>query len=631
VTACASTTKGPAPLSVPTPPATTIVAASGGDQVPALQTSPLITWGPLPPGQEYPLPPRTIDLQHQVIRVQFDWTRKAVVGSTTLRFAALNQPVSSVQLDAVGMTIKGVQRGGTTLKHEYDGETLTVTLSAPLASNDTSSFTIDYETVPKKGAYFIDRKKVMWTQGEMIETRHWVPTVDRPDDKTTWEIFVAVPRNEKALSNGRLVGVRPVNDSIHEWHWSQEKPASTYLFSIVTGDYTVIKEEWDGIPISYWTYPDSVEAAKRGFKGTPDMMAVYSRLTGVRYPWAKYDQSAVPDFIFGGMENVSATTQNDKTVLIAAWDSLRDAQALVAHELAHQWFGNIVTLTDWPHAWLNEGFATFLETVYWENSGQEDRAALNRVNDQQAAIAADRKARRPLVYGRWANNPLELFISGHIYPKGAAVLDMLRATVGEQMFWKAVNAYLTTYAFKNVVSEDLRTVFEKTTGMDLKPFFDQWVYGAGFPAFQVEHHYDAAQKTLTLTATQVQPRDSLTGLFTMDVEVAVMTDKGIVRSVAPVRGEKTTITIPLNEAPRAIRWDASDRWLDVIDFPRSTNMLLYQLQYGDVLARAEAIALLKGRLPDAGVQTALQRTADTDPARELRNRAREVLRGATTQ
>ncbi len=642
LTGCASTPKGPRAAPPPHQPTATevakpavsntlITATTNGDEVPPFHPGSLITWGPPPAGEEHLLPALDADLQHQVIRVQFDWSRKAVVGSTTLRFAALDQPISSLSLDAVGMTIKNVQSNGTVLKHTYDNQRLSISLPKPLSARDTITVAVEYEAVaPKKGAYFIDRKQVMWTQGEMIETRHWVPTVDRPDDKTTWEMIVSVPANQKALSNGRLVGVKTVGN-LAEWHWSQDKPASTYLFSVVTGDYTVIADKWKDVPVSYWTYPDSVEAAKRGFKGTPDMIDVYSRVTSVRYPWAKYDQSAVPDFIFGGMENVTATTQNDKVVLIAAKDSLRDAEHLVSHELAHQWFGNLVTTKDWSHAWLNEGFATFFETIYWEENKQTDRAALNRVNDQLGAINADRKARRPLVYGRWNKEPVELFFSGHIYPKGAAVLDMLRTTVGDKMFWKSVNAYLTTHAYQNVETEDLRIAFEKTSGIDLKPFFNQWVYGSGIPVFRINYQYDQTRQTVVLTATQVQPRDSLTGLFTMDVDVEVMTDQGPVRSRAYVRGETTTVEIPVKSTPRAIRWDPADRWLDVLDFPRSANMLLYQLQRGDVLARREAIELLKGRITDNGVRTVFQHIATNDPSRTLRGLAQAALGPATGQ
>lgn len=600
-----------------------------GLETPAFKTDPLILWGPPPAGPVRLSPPRTSDLVHQVIHVSFDWSRKAVLGSTTLTFTGLEEPLAAISLDAVGMSIISVKHGDDVLRHSYDKQTLRITLPSVLMPHDTISLTVNYEAVrPRKGLYFIDRKQVIWTQGEMIETRHWVPTIDRPDEQTTWEMFITVPKSQKALSNGRLVSVRDHGDN-QVWHWRQELPASTYHFSIVAGDYTIVQDKpWYDVPISYWTYPDSVEAAKRGFARTRDMISVFSRLTGVRYPWAKYDQIAVPDFIFGGMENVSASTQNDRTVLIPASEaSIRDAQALVSHEIAHQWFGNIVALGDWSEAWLNEGFAAFLETVFWEEDGQHTRAALNRVNDQKLAINADTRGRRPLVYNRWDKDPLELFLSGHIYPKGAAVLDMLRQTVGKDVFWKAINIYLTENAYKTVTTQKLQEAFEKASGQSLHYFFEQWVYKAGLPALQIAHRYDETTRQSIFTIIQVQHQDSLTGLFTMDVDVDVVTDSGLVRGTAFIRGETTLLTIPVKSPPRAIRWDPENRWLSVVDFPRSRNMLLYQLQRGDILARREAIELLKPYVTDdANVKGVFQRVADGDTSYEIRQMALNALK-----
>lgn len=601
-------------------------ASVDGHLVPDFHTRSLISWGPLPAGSKQMLPPLDIDLIHQMIRVTFDWSRNAVVGSTTLTFTALEEPISSVTLDAVNMDVKQVSSNGVNLEFANNREKVKIFFPEILMPRQTFSLTVDYETIsPKKGVYFVPRKGVVWTQGEMIETRHWVPTIDRPDDKTTWEMFITVPRSQKALSNGRLVAVRELGDS-HEWHWKQELPASTYLFSAVTGDYTIIKEEpWFDVSISYWTYPDSIEAARRGFARTRDMMAVFAKRTGMRYPWNKYDQIAVPDFIYGGMENVTASTQNDKTVLIPLADSSRDAQGLVAHELAHQWFGNLVTLKDWSDAWLNEGFATFFQTIFWEDDGQADRAALSRVKNQQSAIAADRRSRRPLVYGAWNKDPVELFLSGHVYPKGAAVLDMLRVTVGEPDFWKGVNRYLTQNAYKNVTTADLKRAFEEASGKDLTYFFNQWVYKAGVPAFQIAHRYDEENSQLIVTVIQSHPRDSLTDFFAMDVELEATNGQETVRRTAYVRGETTIVNIPLSSAPLAIRWDPDNRWLNVYDFPRSPNMLMYQLQKGDLLARREAIELLAPWIADPNIRTALGRVATHDPVPALRTLAQKAV------
>ena len=251
-------------------------------RVPAFEPLPIVQWGPPPEGELHSPRARSYDLQHQVVRVRFDWDRHAVVGTTTLTLTALDSAISTVALNAVGMTFSGVTgTGDRALRHDYDGRTLSIYLPAPLAPDARTSITLAYESVhPKKGVYFVDRRHVVWTQGEMIDTRYWVPTYDEPNDKTTWEMYIRTARGERALSNGKLAGSRAVGGEI-EWHWVLEKPASTYLMTAVTGNYVVLQDKWRDVPVGYWTYPDSVKAAWRGFGVTPRAVGVFSEKTGV--------------------------------------------------------------------------------------------------------------------------------------------------------------------------------------------------------------------------------------------------------------------------------------------------------------------------------------------------------------
>lgn len=597
-------------------------------RVPSFGRLPILQWGPPPEGELHPPRVRTYDLQHQVIHVRFDWERHAVVGSTTLTLAALDSALSTVALDAVGMTFSKVTGAGDRdLRHEYDGRTLTVHLAAPLAPHARTKITLAYESVrPKKGAYFVDRRHVMWTQGEMIDTRYWVPTYDEPNDKTTWEMYIRTDRGERALSNGKLVGSRPVGDET-EWHWVLEKPASTYLMTAATGNYTVLQDKWRDVPIGYWTYPDSVKAAWRGFGSTPRAMGIYSQKTGVKYPWVKYDQVAAPDYIFGGMENVTATTQADDGILHPDWaEPQANAEGLVAHELGHQWYGDLLTTESWADAWLNEGFATFMEQTYREAAHGRDEGALDRLGAQQQTIAADARTRRPLVWSRWKVDPLELFLSGHIYPRGASVLQMLRHQLGDSLFWEAMNRYTVKHAYGNVVSADLRDDFESETGRDFHRFFDQWVYGAGVPQFRVSYAYDSSAGSVTLRAEQTQPVDSMTGLFDADVDVKVLTDEGVVRGVVPVRGKLSSVTLALPAPPRAIRWNDGGWVLEAHDFPRSTVMLRYQLQHDDdVIGRLEAIDLLSKRTTERLAVEAVANVAREDSFWAVREAAAGAL------
>src|SRR5947209_5412229 len=435
------------------------------------------------------------------------------------------------------MLISRFTLAGTSLRFNYSNNYLSIQLPRPLASGQKISFTVDYKGADRtKGAYFRPGKHIVWTQGETEDTHYWVPTYDFPNDKTTWEFYIWTRKDERALSNGRLAGSRAVGDSI-EWHWVQDKPASTYLMTCVIGDYVVLQDTpWRDVPIGYWTYPDSVEAARRGFAKTPQAVDVFSRKTGVPYPWAKYDQIVIPEFQYGGMENVTATSQNDAEILHPTWSEPQaNSVDLMSHELGHQWFGDLLTTRSWAHIWLNEGFATFMEEIFHEENFGPDEGAYDRLLAHEQAIEGDRRARRPIVWGKWVNDPIEVFFTGHIYQKGATVLQMLRHQLGDSVFWRGINRYATSHAYDNVVSDDLRRAFEEATGTDLKAFFGQWVYGAGFPVFQVSSNYDRAARRLIIDAREIQARDSLTGFFDVDVDVEARTDSGVVRFVVPVR------------------------------------------------------------------------------------------------
>ncbi len=631
----------PAPAPVPAQPTSTRIVVQPPAPVapdtmrsyivPDARPIPVVTWGPLPAGSPRPERVRTYDLQHQVVRVRFDWARHAVVGSTTLRVAALDQPVTTIPLDAIGMTIVRVTTpNGARLRHDYDGKTLTVRLPGTLRPRTRTSFTVVYETVrPKQGIYFVDRRHVVWSQGETEATRYWIPTYDYPNDRTTWEFFIRTARSERALSNGRLVGgaPRPVDDEL-EWHWSLEQPNATYMMTAVTGDYTVLQDRWRNIPVGYWTYGDSVEATWRGMGKTPRMMELFSARTGVVYPFAKYDQVNAPDYIFGGMENVTATVQADDRILHPAWaEPQANAEGLVAHELGHQWYGDYLTSRNWAHIWLNEGFATFMQQTWFEFGIGAEEGAISRLLSHEATIAADRAARRPLVYDRWVTDPFELFFSGHIYPKGAAVLQMLRRQLGDSLFWRAMNRYTTKHARGSVVTEDLRRAFEEATGRDLRVFFDRWIYGAGFPVYQASFGYDVATRTLTIEAREVQPRDSLTGWFDPDVDIEILTDSGPVRGVVSVRDGVGRGSFALPAEPRSARWDKGNWLIDITEFTRPTTWLAWQLAHDDdVAGRAEAIDVLGARADELVAQRALA-TALRDSSWLIRSRAVTALAG----
>jgi aminopeptidase N len=336
----------PAPQhpAAPTRPAPPVSEPVRGEPTPSRQ------WGPAPPGEPHAERARTFDVRHQVIRLRFDRQRRAVVGSTELRVAALGTPTSTVALDAVGMTIRRVATAdGTPLAHRYDGRTLTVTLRAPLG-RDPTTLAVDYEAVrPRSGVYFVDARHTVWAQAKLEDARFWVPTYDSPNDKLTWDLYITAPSGEQAFGAGRLAGRRTV-DGGTEWHWAQETPAPTYFLAAAVGPFATVERSSGAVALRFWGPPDSAARLEHGFEAAPRAVELFARRLGTPHPYPAHDQAAVPDFIFwDALESwrpmITTTVQDERLVLgdgRSGWPG-ETAEMSVARAVAHEWFGKLVT------------------------------------------------------------------------------------------------------------------------------------------------------------------------------------------------------------------------------------------------------------------------------------------------
>jgi aminopeptidase N len=519
--------------------------------------------GEYTPPRVWPVHPRTFDLLHQRIAISYDLDKRSMAGEVQTRLVVTAQPTDTIHLDASQLTIDGASdaKNGT-LKFTSDTGSVTVHLAKRARVGDTVVFTLRYHARPERGMYFVPRRRVMWTQGEAIETPSWVPTYNAPNDKTTWETLVTADTGVSVLSNGRLVEVTPVAGGAKKvWHWSQERPGSTYLYSVVAGKFSILHDNWRGIPVDYWVASDTVNAGWRTFGETPSMIEIYSRVLGVNFPWAKYDQSVIPDFTYGGMENVSATTQTDLALHGAGGEPEGSGRGLNAHELAHQWFGDLTTTATWAHAWLNEGLTTYMESVENEKSRGWDAGQLSWIDQQREARDADLNQERPLVYGDdKGRDPIQLFFSGHIYPKGAQVAHQLRRLLGDSVFWAGMHRFLTDNAYKPVETADYAIAMEKASGRDLDWFFDQWAYGIGYPKVQVTRAWSPSAKTLTLTVRQTQTIDATHPFFRFPATIRVITRDSVVRHEIMVTEQDQKFDIPLSGAPVTFRFDEGG-WL----------------------------------------------------------------------
>ena len=517
---------------------------------------------------------RTFDVQHYVIRVNFDRTQKIVYGDTTVRLKPLNGNFNTVELDAADLKFDSVklEPENKDLKYKTAGEKVFVTLDKSYSPEDEISIRFKYSTtLPKKGIYFVDALKdngkiirgaQVWTQGEAEEAHFWFPSYDFPDDKATSEQFITVEKGETAIGNGELLETVENANATKTFHYKMPVPHSTYLTSFVVGTYIKVSDKYKTIPLGYYVYPEKTSLAQSAYGRTKDMMRVYEELTGVNFPFNKYDQTMVAEFQFGGMENITATTMADTEIMFAEFAFGKNiVEDLVSHELAHSWFGDLVTCKNWSELWLNEGFATFMEAAYREKMyGREDYLRKIKEDASQFMIADARSKYRPPLFNPKAE-PVTLFDEPEfIYQKGGAVIHMLRETVGTENFWKAINIYLNRHKFENVETINLQRAMEETSGMESNWFFKQWVYGAGFPRLTVKQFYNPKTKTLNLTFSQTQKIDGKTpAAFYLPMQVEISTAKGVHKEDIIIKNRLDKFAIKLDGAPKKVVFDKNEK------------------------------------------------------------------------
>jgi aminopeptidase N len=388
------------------------------------------------------MPDREYDLLHLRLDLDFDWETRTVSGTATNTLSPLRPDTARLVFHAVGLDVTRVRLGedGTELPFSLDpaAQTLTVRLDRPRGPGDELRVAIDYSARPRAGLWFVGpdaaypkKPRQIWSQGEPNLNRQWFPSWDYPNDRATTEMVATVARPFTVVSNGRLAEVTDKPDGRRTFHWTMEQPHTTYLVSVVVSEFAKVTDAWKGIPIEYWVPPGREEEARVAFGSTPAMMEYFSTLTGRPYPFAKYAQTTVYDYMWGGMENITATTMTERTLHTARYDVDFSSEGLVSHELAHQWFGDLITCRSWDHLWLNEGFADYM-TALWKGHAHGPDELAWEVDDlvQDHLSEARDKYIRPLDTLRYPA-PISLF-DAHSYQKGALVLHMIRGVLGEE-------------------------------------------------------------------------------------------------------------------------------------------------------------------------------------------------------
>jgi aminopeptidase N len=575
---------------------------------------------------------RDYDLQHSKIALRFDVEHKKVIGDVTHSVSILREGTSTLAFDSVALSIESVTVNKAPAKFETTASKLIVPLSAPAHPGEKFDVEIRYEGTPAKGLYFIlpdkdypNRPKQIWTQGESEDTRYYLPTYDYPNDRLTTETILTVPASWITVANGKLISVSKSSSDTKTWTWRESLPSSTYLITVVSGEFDEVKQTWRGLPVTYYAPKGRGDRLAPNYERTPAMIELFSKKLGVDYPWEKYSQSMVDDFVAGGMENSSATTNTSGSLrspkLIPEFPG--DEDELISHELAHQWFGDTVTCNDWGNIWLNEGFATFFETVWTEAHYPKDQADYDRWTSIQEWLAQSNLYAKPIVRHDFDDSSE---FDDNAYGKGGLVLYMLRQQIGEDAFYRGLHHYLEVHRGQNVVTADLIKSIDEANHIDVQQFFDEWIYGAGAPKFDVSYAYDDSKHQLALTIKQTQQIEGRVGLFHVPVDVEITTASGAKLHRITVTKDSETFLLHSGAAPLMVLFDKGGQVLKSLDFHKEKKEWLYQLKNAaDLSDRAEAVQALAKLKRDEDVVPALGVALTTDKAWGLRDIAADAL------
>ncbi len=575
---------------------------------------------------------RDYDLQHSKIVLQFDLAERKIQGVVTHSLSILHGGTSRLVFDSVGLSIHGVTLSGKPAKFETTADKLFVPLSAPARLGEKFTVEIRYDGKPKKGLYFIlpdknypNRPKQIWTQGEAEDTRYYIPTYDYPNDRLTTEMIVTVPAEWVTVSNGKLVSVSDAGKGQKTWHWLESLPSSTYLITLVAGEFDEVKEWWRDKPVTYYAPHGRGDRLHVNYGRTPAMIELFSKKLGVDYPWEKYAQAMVDDFVAGGMENSSATTNTSTSLRHPklAPEYFNGEDNLISHELAHQWFGDLVTCKDWGNVWLNEGFATYFEYVWNEAHYGKDQAEYERWETARELAGEAGLFAKPIV--RHDFNDSSEF-DGNAYGKGGWVLYMLHQQLGDEAFYRGLRHYLEVNRGKNVVTADLAKAVEEATAINIDKFLGQWIYGAGAPQFDLRYTYDEARKEVKLEVKQTQKVEGRVGIFRVPVDVEIATATGVKSSSITVGKEDETFSFPVDGPPLQVLFDKGGKILKTADFHKDAKEWIYQLKNGPELAdRADAAVALGKTKNDESAVASLGDALRTDRAWGVRAVAAEAL------
>lgn len=590
-------------------------------------------------------PDKINNLVHTKLDVKFDYAKSYLYGKAWITLKPHFYATDSLTLDAKGMDIKTVSMFDgskyASLKYSYDSLKLKINLGKVYKANNAYTIYISYTAKPNelkvkgsaaisdaKGLYFINpdssikgKPVQIWTQGETEGSSVWFPTIDHPNQKTTQEISMTVPGKYISLSNGALISQKKNADGTRTDTWKMDKPHAPYLFMMAVGNFKVYHDKWKNIPVDYYLEPAYAPYAKDIFGKTPAMMDFYSKKLGIDYPWNKYAQIVVRDYVSGAMENTTATLHGDYVQQTARQllDGSGDGESTIAHELFHQWFGDYVTAESWSNLSVNESFADFSETLWIEHAYGKDAGDAHNYSAMQLYLADPSSKTKELI--RFNYNDKEDMFDVVSYQKGGRVLNMLRNYLGEDAFFKGLNLYLKTNALGNGEAHQLRLALEQVSGKDLNWFFNQWYFGSGNPELKIDYKWDDVSKTQTIYLTQMQKEEA----FQLPMKIDVYLNGKKESHSYWMNSKSDTISYQLSSKPDLVNIDADKLLLVKKSDNKSIEEFAFQYKNAPLYVdRLEAIEAAVKSTDAKALQILI--SALNDPYFELRIKAINELK-----
>lgn len=542
---------------------------------------------------------RFVDFQHLLLEVSFVPEQGLVKGLVNHRFSPLRKQVDSFFVDAPGIVISELQLDGQNAAWKQKKDELWIYPAKSLLHGAAHNLSIRYEARPRKGIYFIGwndatgrSRKQIWTQGQGIDNRYWIPMFDYMNDKITSEIKVSMPKPFKVLSNGALLS-KTDQDTSQLWHYKMKHPHAPYLIMLGIGDYGIeTRKSSSGVDMDLWYYPDQANRVEPTYRFSKEMFDFFEQEIGVPYPWEKYSQIPVQDFLYGAMENTTATVFGDFFYTDARGYLDRKYVGVNAHELAHQWFGDMVTALSPVHHWLQESFATHYNMLYEREAFGNEYFDMARRNAQNSALNASSRDLYPIAHSNAG--------STRWYPKGAVVLEMLKYVIGRDDYNRAVKHYLERNAYGNVDSHDLLRSIHAVTGQSVDWFWEQWIYRGGEPAYTVEARQES--QTVKFKVQQQQVNEPAVGLFKMPFQFEVWyTDGTSSAQKVWIEEKESEVSIPLIAGKKVAYWlfDPNNQVMKAVDFPKTKEMLVAQAGAARfMLDRLDAVMALGDLLID---------------------------------